>query len=543
MPVPSAAQPVSWLANLKNDLFGGLTAAVVALPLALAFGVASGAGAIAGLYGAIAVGFFAAVFGGTPAQVSGPTGPMTVVMGAIVAQYAGNLPEAFTIVMFGGLIQIGFGAMGLGRYIAYTPVSVISGFMTGIGVIIIVIQVLPLAGLPTAGGPVASVAAWHGLARAANWHALAVGALSLAIVLGWPAAVRRFIPSPLAALVIATLAAVFLFPDAPRLGEIPTGLPSLVIPVLDPGEMPRILQAGFILAMLGSIDSLLTSLIADQITRTRHDSDRELIGQGIGNVAAGLIGGLPGAGATMRTVVNVRAGGRSPLSGAIHAVVLAAVVLGLAPLAEPVPHAALAGILIKVGWDIIDWGFLRRAHRAPREEVLVMAFTLVLTVFVDLITAVAVGIILASFVTARWIGKEEIRAIERVSIKDEGRIDAAEREVIRRAEGRIVLYRFAGSFSYASARELARVVAIDPQNEVIVLDFSDAGKIDLTAALAIEELVATVRRGGNKVVIAGLSNAALKALERLKALDQIPAYKRFETRRQALDYAAKLPRR
>ena len=464
-------------------------------------------------------------------------------MGAIVAQYAGNLPEAFTIVMFGGLIQIGFGAMGLGRYIAYTPVSVISGFMTGIGVIIIVIQVLPLAGLPTAGGPVASVAAWHGLARAANWHALAVGALSLAIVLGWPAAVRRFIPSPLAALVIATLAAVFLFPDAPRLGEIPTGLPSLVIPVLDPGEMPRILQAGFILAMLGSIDSLLTSLIADQITRTRHDSDRELIGQGIGNVAAGLIGGLPGAGATMRTVVNVRAGGRSPLSGAIHAVVLAAVVLGLAPLAEPVPHAALAGILIKVGWDIIDWGFLRRAHRAPREEVLVMAITLVLTVFVDLITAVAVGIILASFVTARWIGKEEIRAIERVSIKDEGRIDAAEREVIRRAEGRIVLYRFAGSFSYASARELARVVAIDPQNEVIVLDFSDAGKIDLTAALAIEELVATVRRGGNKVVIAGLSNAALKALERLKALDQIPAYKRFETRRQALDYAAKLPRR
>ena len=223
--------------------------------------------------------------------------------------------------------------------------------------------------------------------------------------------------------------------------------------------------------------------------------------------------------------------------------VLAAVVLGLAPLAEPVPHAALAGILIKVGWDIIDWGFLRRAHRAPREEVLVMAITLVLTVFVDLITAVAVGIILASFVTARWIGKEEIRAIERVSIKDEGRIDAAEREVIRRAEGRIVLYRFAGSFSYASARELARVVAIDPQNEVIVLDFSDAGKIDLTAALAIEELVATVRRGGNKVVIAGLSNAALKALERLKALDQIPAYKRFETRRQALDYAAKLPRR
>lgn len=540
MSASSATPPLSWTANLKNDLFGGLTAAVVALPLALAFGVASGAGAISGLYGAIAVGFFASVFGGTPSQVSGPTGPMTVVMGAVVAQYAGNLAEAFTIVMFGGLIQIAFGTLRLGRYIAYTPVSVISGFMTGIGIIIILIQVLPLAGLPAAGGPVASVAAWGELASSANFQALAIGALSLAIVLFWPSVLRRFVPSPLAALVIATLAAIYIFPSAPRLGEIPTGLPALVIPLLDIGELPQILQAGFILAMLGSIDSLLTSLIADQITRTRHDSDRELIGQGIGNVIAGLIGGLPGAGATMRTVVNVRAGGRTRISGAFHAVVLVAVVLGLAPLAEPIPHAALAGILMKVGWDIVDWGFLRRVHRAPREEAIVMAVTLVLTVFVDLITAVAVGIILASFVTARWVSREELKAIERVSVLEEGRIAKEERELIRRAEGRIVLYRFAGSFSYASARELARAISVDPQNEVIVLDFTDAGKIDLTAALAIEELVDAIRAGGDKVVVSGLSNAALKTLEHLGALARLPAEKRFETRAEALARAVEL---
>jgi SulP family sulfate permease len=530
-------------ATLKHDLFGGLTAAVVALPLALAFGVASGAGAIAGLYGAIAVGFFAAVFGGTPSQVSGPTGPMTVVMAVVVTQSAGNLAEAFTIVMFGGLIQIAFGTLRLGRYIAYTPFSVISGFMSGIGVIIMAIQVLPLFGLATAGGPVASVMAWPRLATELNADALIVGVATLAVTVLWPGLFRRFLPSPLAALIIGTLVAIFLFPAAPRLGEIPTGLPSLVIPVLDFGEIPRMLQAGFILAILGSIDSLLTSLIADQITRSRHDSDRELIGQGIGNIAAGLIGGLPGAGATMRTVINVRAGGRTPASGAIHAVVLAAVVLGLAPLAEPIPHAALAGILIKVGWDIVDWRFLKRMHRAPREEAIVMFVTLGLTVFVDLITAVAVGIILASFVTARWVGKEEIKAVERVTGLEEGRLTEKEREAILGTEGKVVLYRFGGSFSYASARELARAVSADPQHEVIILDFTDAVMIDLTAALAIEELIEALQAGGARVLVAGLASAALKVLHKLKALDPVPKEWRFEHRREAVKAALALVRK
>jgi SulP family sulfate permease len=461
----------------------------------------------------------------------------------VVTQSAGNLAEAFTIVMFGGLIQIAFGALRLGRYIAYTPFSVISGFMSGIGVIIMAIQVLPLFGLATAGGPVASVMAWPRLATELNADALIVGVATLAVTVLWPGLFRRFLPSPLAALIIGTLVAIFLFPAAPRLGEIPTGLPSLVIPVLDFGEIPRMLQAGFILAILGSIDSLLTSLIADQITRSRHDSDRELIGQGIGNIAAGLIGGLPGAGATMRTVINVRAGGRTPASGAIHAVVLAAVVLGLAPLAEPIPHAALAGILIKVGWDIVDWRFLKRMHRAPREEAIVMFVTLGLTVFVDLITAVAVGIILASFVTARWVGKEEIKAVERVTGLEEGRLTEKEREAILGTEGKVVLYRFGGSFSYASARELARAVSADPQHEVIILDFTDAVMIDLTAALAIEELIEALQAGGARVLVAGLASAALKTLHKLKALDPVPKEWRFEHRREAVKAALALVRK
>jgi MFS superfamily sulfate permease-like transporter len=299
--------PIKILSNLRGDLFGGLTAAVVALPLALAFGVASGAGAIAGLYGAIAVGFFASIFGGTRTQVSGPTGPMTVVMAAVVAQYANNLPEAFGIVILGGAFQVVFGLARVGRFVSYTPYSVVSGFMSGIGIIIIVIQTLPFFGIETApGGPLGSMRAWPEVPAMLNPEALAIAVASLATMIFWPKRAAGVLPPPLAALTLGTLMSVLLLPSAPVIGEVPTGLPDLVIPVFPMADLPKIVQAALVLALLGSIDSLLTSLVADSITRTRHKSDRELIGQGIGNMAAGLIGGLPGAGATMRTVINAR---------------------------------------------------------------------------------------------------------------------------------------------------------------------------------------------------------------------------------------------
>src|SRR5690606_33210131 len=356
--------------QLRGDVFGGITAAVIALPLALAFGVASGAGAIAGLYGAVALGFFASVFGGTPSQVSGPTGPMTVVMAAVIATHSTNLAEAFTVVMIGGVIQIVLGMARVGRYIAYTPYSVVSGFMTGIGVIIIILQLLPFIGAPTASdgvlGTIETLSRPAGLPF--DLGTLALATACLAVLIFWPPALQRVIPGPLAVLVAGTLAATLFLDGTPVIGEVPTGLPSLVPPTLSLGAWPQLLQGGFILALLGSIDTLLTSLVADSITRTQHDSDKELVGQGIGNFIAGLIGGLPGAGATMRTVLNLRAGGRTPVSGAVHALLLLALALGLGPVVSNVPHAVLAAILMKVGWDIIDWGYLKRARRAPREK-------------------------------------------------------------------------------------------------------------------------------------------------------------------------------
>ena len=235
-----------------GDIYGGLTAAVVALPLALAFGVASGVGAIAGLYGAIAVGFFAAVFGGTPSQVSGPTGPMTVVMATIVAQFADNLPQAFAIVVLGGLLQIGFGLMRVGRYVSYTPYSVVSGFMSGIGVIIILIQTLPFVGAAAvSGGPMGAVMAWPSVVHGINTGALMIALIALAIMIFWPHRFGFYLPAPLAALIGGTLAGLLLFQTAPVVGDVPTGLPALQIPRFDLASLPAIVEPALILALLG----------------------------------------------------------------------------------------------------------------------------------------------------------------------------------------------------------------------------------------------------------------------------------------------------
>ena len=354
--------------NLRGDIFGGITAAVVALPLALAFGVSSGAGAIAGLYGAVIVGFFAALFGGTPSQISGPTGPMTVVIATVFATLVGgnpdNLPLAFTVIFLGGVFQILFGLMRLGKYITLMPYTVISGFMSGVGVIIILLQIGPFLGHPASANVIESVNNYPEFVREVNPAAAILGILTLAIVFLTPAKITRFVPSPLMALIVGTLVAIYVFPDKDLLliGEIPSGLPHLQLPTFTAARFRNILGYGLMLAVLGAIDSLLTSLVADNITRTQHDSDRELIGQGIGNLISGLCGGLPGAGATMRTVINVKTGGKTPISGMVHALVLLVVVLGAGGLTQNIPHAVLAGILIKVGIDIIDWSFLTRAH-------------------------------------------------------------------------------------------------------------------------------------------------------------------------------------
>lgn len=527
--------------SFRGDLFGGLTAAVVALPLALAFGVASGAGPMAGLYGAIASGFFASLFGGTRVQVSGPTGPMTVVMAAVVASHANSLPEAFTIVMVGGLLQMLFGILRVGRYVAYTPVSVVSGFMTGVGVIIMIIQTLPFIGLPGSTEGVLGTLQTLSTMQLSTIDIRAFGFAFVALVLliYWPQRISKIVPSPLGVLLIGTIASALLVPGLPVIGAVPSALPSLIVPTLPIDKIAQILQPAFILALLGSIDSLLTSLVADSLTKTQHDSDKELVGQGIGNIVAGLLGGIPGAGATMRTVVNIRAGGCTPISGLLHAILLLGLALGLGPVVAYVPNAILAAILMKVGWDIVDWGYWKRIRRVPREKAVVMLVTFGLTVFVDLITAVAVGIILASFVNSRWLAIEQLKGLKQFSNTDEpDLLTLEEKSLLHDVGERVLITLLEGSFSYASSRELARrdnqgVAAWD----VVIYDFSKSGYLDPSAALAIDEMIDLSQKHGRYVVISGLQSHSLQVLDGMGVLDRVPSGQRFDSRMDAIKAA------
>ena len=526
--------------NLRGDLYGGLTAAVVALPLALAFGVASGAGPVAGLYGAIFVGFFAAVFGGTPAQVSGPTGPMTVVMAGVITQYAHEPALAFTVVMMGGLFQILFGVARVGRYISLMPFPVISGFMTGIGCIIIILQLGPLLGHPTPGGGVlAALAAVPEFAVAPVWHALIVGVVALAIVWLTPGRIARFAPPPLIALVVGSLLVVFVLPGAPTLGEIPTGLPTPNLPTFELAAVPDMIKSALVLAVLGSIDSLLTSLVADNVTHTHHESDRELIGQGIGNTIAGLLGGIPGAGATMRTVVNVRAGGRTPIAGALHAVVLLAVVLGLGGAAQHIPHAVLAGILVKVGVDIIDWGYIRRAHRAPGAGVLFMVVVLLLTVFVDLITAVGVGIVMASLLFVKRMADLQISSMKVITTPtEESELAAEEIALLEEANGRIVLFQLSGPMSFGAAKGMARRLGAADEYDALVLDLTDVPMIDSSASIGVEDAIRQARSRGKHVYLAGARPPVEKVMRKLGVIDMLDQERVDITRLDAVRSAA-----
>lgn len=528
--------------NIKGDIYGGVTAAVVALPLALAFGVASGVGAIAGLYGAIFVGLFAAMFGGTNTQVSGPTGPMTVVMASIFTHFADNPALAFTTVILGGAMQIAFGVLKLGRYVAFVPFTVISGFMSGIGCIIIAIEVAPLFGhAASTHGILDAIALIPDAVMHPGLDATIIGLVTLGIVIFTPKTIARFVPPPLIALIAGTLGVLWILPGAPVIGEIPTGLPSPIIPHITLASLSKVLVSAFILAVLGTIDSLLTSLIADNVTGTHHNSDKELIGQGIGNMVAGLFGGIPGAGATMRTMVNIRAGARTPLSGTIHALVLLALVAGLAPLAENIPLAVLAGILLKVGYDIIDWDYLKRVRGDDIAGVAVMVTVLVLTVVVDLIMAVGVGIIMASLISASKMSNIEIKQLSVIGKDWESvPMDDADRKLLAAAGGRILLIHFNGAFSFCSANTISRAVPDFQDEKVVLIDCSDQTSFDTSTVMAIDAVVQRALSQGIAVVFAGVGNPAITLLENMRVLDDIPAENRLATRTAALERAAAL---
>ncbi|WP_129670830.1 SulP family inorganic anion transporter [Candidatus Chloroploca sp. Khr17] len=517
--------------NLRGDLFGGVTTAIISLPLALTFGVASGAGPAAGLYGAVLVGLFAALFGGTSTLISEPTGPMTVVMTAVIVAMLAQNPDqgmamAFTVVMLAGLFQILFGLLKLGKYITLMPYSVISGFMSGIGIILMTLQLAPLMGQPSPpGGVLGTLQNLPTLVANIRPTETILGVLTLAILFLFPARFKRYVPPQLIALVAGTVVSLLVFAneDLRRIGVIPVGLPELIFPTFTPEQITTMVIDGLILGMLGCIDTTLTAMIADSLTRTEHRSDKELIGQGIGNFFAGLFGGLPGAGATMGTVVNIQSGGRTPLAGVIRALLLLVVVFGAARLTEQIPLAVLAGIAMHVGFNILDWSLLKRAHRVSFQTTVIMYGVLLLTVFVDLIVAVGVGIFIANILTIERLSALQSEHVKAISDADDAiQMTDEERSLLQQADGRVLLFYLSGPMIFGVSKAIARQHATISEYDAVVIDLSNVPLLDDTISLAIENAIKDAVDARGEVFIVSPTAAMHRQLSRLDIFAMIP---------------------
>jgi SulP family sulfate permease len=516
--------------NLRGDFFGGLTAGVVALPLALAFGLQSGMGAIAGLYGAIAIGIIAAWFGGTPTQISGPTGPMTVVSAVVIAteiEIHGSLDAALgtiiAIFLLAGLLQIVLGVLKVGQYIRYMPYPVVSGFMSGIGVIIIVLQIFPFLGHASPKKIPDIFAELPNVLPLVNYEAVALAIATIATIYLFPL-VTKIIPSALVALIVLTAGSTFMGLDVAIIGNIPAGLPALHLDSLDHIDFRDpmlIIIPGLTLAALGTIDSLLTSIVADNMTKTQHNSNKELIGQGLGNMATAAIAGIPGAGATMRTVVNIKSGGRTRISGVIHGLALLLVLLGAGSYAKLIPLPVLAGILITVGIGIIDYKGLKHIVDVPRSDAFVMLVVLIMTVFVDLLQAVAVGMVLASILFMKKMSdiaedKSAEGSVEEFSLDE---IFPDNIELTDDIRHKVFIKYFDGPIFFGFVSKFQEMAQRSPDVDVVILRMGRVPYIDQSGLYAIEDAIMALH---DKKILVLITEIQEQPKDMLKGVGLIP---------------------
>ncbi len=534
--------------NLQGDILGGITTAVVALPMALAFGIASGAGAAAGLWGAVLVGFFAALFGGTPTLISEPTGPMTVIVTAVITELTAqaDTPEqglamAFTVIMMAGGFQILFGVLRLGRYITMLPYNVISGFMTGIGVILIFVQLAPFLGQETPKGGVLSVLRNLPMliANLDPWETL-LGIITLAILFLYPSRWKRIIPPQLIALIIGTaISMIFLSGMDIRtigtIGEITPGLPDLQVPTFTADNLRLMFVNAMILGTVGSIDCLLTCIVSEGLTRQEYKPNKELIGQGIANLITGFGGGIAGSGATTPTVVNIQAGARSALSGITRGLVLLVIVLWAAPLTTGIPLAVLAGIVLKVGINIIDWGFLKRVHRISWKAAGIVYGVVLLTVFVDLMVAVGVGVFIANILTIDRLSQVQNSAVKAVTDADDQIVlTPEESKILDLANGRVLLFHLSGPMIFGVAKAIAREHRAISNYDVLIVDLSEVPVLGVTSSLSLENAIQEALDAGREVMIVGATGKVKSRLESLGIAGLIPDEHWMQDRLSAL---------
>ena len=552
--------------NIKGDIFGGITAGIVALPLALAFGIqafgsiddpsASSMGALAGLVGATLLGFFASLFGGTHSQISGPTGPMTVITASLVSGVwaAQHSMSAILISMsmagiFCGLFQILFGAIRIGKYVRYIPYPVLSGFMSGIGVIIILQQIYALMGQKS---PVLTMDMIMELPDHLNssisFTALLLGLGAIAIIWLIPKLTKK-VPATLVALIVMTVISLFFDLDERLLiGAIPGGLPmpffakeGISLEGINWLELLEIsIVPGLTLAGLGSIDTLLTSVVADNITKTHHNSNKELIGQGIGNMISGLFCGIGGAGATMRTVVNVKSGGRTQISGMVHSLFLLAVLLGLGSLVRYVPLSVLAGILITVGWGIIDFKGFKDLLKIPKADASVLLIVFFLTVLVDLLTAVAIGMVIAcvlfmkrasDLVEGSYSSAEMTNFDKESPWADEGGMPDKVRH-------KIYIQRLNGPIFFGTITKFQRVMDDVPADaKVVIIRMRLVSFMDQSGLYAMETAIKEIQDRGATVLMTIIQPQPMYMLRTMDVIpDLVPEEHTFKTFEECTEF-------
>ncbi|WJJ96919.1 SulP family inorganic anion transporter [Algibacter luteus] len=592
--------------NIKGDAFGGITAGIVALPLALAFGVSSGLGPTAGLYGAIFISFFAALFGGTATQISGPTAPMTavsmVVIAGIIAVNDGDitkaLPVILTVFLLAGLMQIGLGILGLGKYIRYIPYPVVSGFMTAIGVIILLTQILPSLGYypkedaafvetfkpqaeevilenilkeeagegilvlenfketidraekisqadilkesqtlaaKEASGALGAIKALPRALQHINWLELILALGTIIIIYGFKR-ITKAVPSTLVALVVMSGIAVGFGLEYRPIEEIPSGLPIPNLEIFTSfklGSITPYIFTALTLALLGAIDSLLTSVVADNMTKTKHKPNKELVGQGIGNSIAAVFGGIPGAGATIRTVVNITSGGKTKLSGMIAGVMLLIILLGLGPIASQIPAAVLAGILITVGIGVMDYKGLKAIPSLPRDiklgpfkmssEVLIMLVVLLLSTFWNLVYAVGIGLIIASLMFMKKIGDLTAERSDVKPLKEEAWAD--EKGFPTNLKEEVFIKHIKGPLFFGSTSEFQQLTAQIPDTaSTVIIRLGRMQYMDQSGLYAMEDMLQDLNKKNIEVLFVGLLRQPKYMMERIDIIPDLIPY-------------------